>query len=94
MTVVECSNQDRGAVGSSLTGVTASCPRARHINHGLVLVQPRKTGPCITERLLMGHNQIKQKKTVKDAYMLPFIDENVVSFCLICFLAPLSTIFQ
>ena len=42
------------AVGSSLTGVTALCPGARHINPSLVLVQPRKTRPFITERLLMG----------------------------------------
>ena len=29
-------------------------PRARHIYPSLVLVQPRKTCPCLTERLLMG----------------------------------------
>ena len=46
--------------GSSLTGVTALCHWARHINPSLVLVQPRKTRPYITERLLMEHknNQI------------------------------------
>ena len=39
-------------------------PRARHIYRSLVLVQPRKTRPCLTERLLMGRkesNQTKQK---------------------------------
>ena len=36
-------------------------PLARHIYPSLVLVQPRMTRPCLTERLLMGHNQIKQK---------------------------------
>ena len=29
-------------------------PLVRHIYPSLVLVQPRKTGPCLTERLLMG----------------------------------------
>ena len=40
--------------GSSLTGVTALCPCARHINPSLVLVQPRKTRPDVIERLLTG----------------------------------------
>ena len=52
--VVECLIRDRRATGSSLTGVTALCPLARHINPSLVLVQPRKTRPFIAERLLMG----------------------------------------
>ena len=38
----------------SLTGVTAMCPWARDINSCLVLVQPRKTHPDITEKLLTG----------------------------------------
>ena len=34
---------------------------SKNINPSLLLVQPRKTCPFITERLLMGHkNQIKQ----------------------------------
>ena len=38
-------------------------PWARHIYPSLVLVQPKKTRPCLTERLLMGlKNQIKQNK--------------------------------
>ena len=40
-------------------------PWARHIYPSLVLVQPRKTRPCLTERLLMGRkesNQTKQNK--------------------------------
>ena len=52
--VEECFTQDRKAAGSSLTGVTALCPWERHINTCLVLVQPRKTRPDITERLLTG----------------------------------------
>ena len=36
---------------------------SKNINPSLVLVQPRKTRPFITERLLMGRkNQIKQTK--------------------------------
>ena len=45
--VVECLTGDRGAAGSSLTGITALCPLARHVNPSLVLVQPRKTRPAI-----------------------------------------------
>ena len=49
--------------GSSLIDVTALYPGAGHIYPSLVLVQPRKTGAYITERLLMGHkNRIKQNQ--------------------------------
>ena len=40
---------------------------SKNINPSLVLVQPRKTRPFITERLLMGRkesNQTKQKKNM------------------------------
>ena len=60
--VVECLTGDRGAAGSSLTSVTALCLLARHINPSLVLVQPRKTRPYITERLLMGRKESNQTK--------------------------------
>ena len=43
---------------------TNSMHYTRHIYPSLVLVQPRKTCPCLTERLLMGRkesNQTKQK---------------------------------
>ena len=63
--VVECLTRDRGAAGLSLTGVTALCPRARHINPSLVLVQPRKTRPFITEILFMGPKESKKKKNTK-----------------------------
>ena len=52
--VAECLTQDRRVAGSSLTGVTVLCPRARRIDPYLVMVQPRKTRPDITERLLTG----------------------------------------
>ena len=35
-------------------------PWARHIYHSLVLVQPRKTGPYITERFLIGRKESNQ----------------------------------
>ena len=63
--VVECLTWDRGVVGSSLTGVTALCPCARHIYPCLVLVQPRKTRPNIIERLLTGTYRIKSNKQTK-----------------------------
>ena len=40
------------SVGSSLTDVTALCRCARHINPSLVLVQPRKICPDVTEIVL------------------------------------------
>ena len=44
---------------------------SKNINPTLVLVQPRKTRPFITERLLMGRkesNQTKNKSTIQLAY--------------------------
>ena len=46
--------RDQRATVSSLTGVTASCYSARHINPSKVLVQHRKTRPYVTEKLLTG----------------------------------------
>ena len=58
--VVECLTRDRGAAGSSLTSVTALWSLSKQIYPSLVLVQPRKTRPCLTERLLMGRKVSKQ----------------------------------
>ena len=55
--VVECLTRDWGAAGLSLTSATALCPWARHINPSLVLVQPRKTCPDITERCWLGRKE-------------------------------------
>ena len=52
--VIEYLTQDLGASDSSLIGITALCPWARHINSSLVLVQSSKTCPDITETLLTG----------------------------------------
>ena len=58
--VIECFARDRGAVGSSLTGITTLCPLARRINPSLALVQPKKTRPDITEKLLLGCKESNQ----------------------------------
>ena len=52
--MVECLSPDPGVADSSLAGVTVLCPRARHINPCLVLVQHKKTRPNITEKMLTG----------------------------------------
>ena len=77
--MVECLTRDRGAAGSSLTGVTALCPWARHIKPSLVLVQHRKTRPYITERLLMARKESNQtnKQNTSGVRCSPvFINEN------------------
>ena len=38
---------------------------SKNINPSLVLVQPRKTRPFITERLLMGHKESIQTKQIQ-----------------------------
>ena len=40
---------------------------SKNINPSLVLVQPRKTRPFITERLLMGRTESNQTKIINDA---------------------------
>ena len=49
--VVECLTRDQGAKGSSLTSVTALWSLRKTHYPSLVLVEPRKTCPCLTERL-------------------------------------------
>ena len=68
--MVECLTRDRRAAGSSLTGVTALWSLSRHIYPSLVLVQPRKTCPCLTERLLMGHKESNQTNKQKHDIIL------------------------
>ena len=48
----------RWFAGSSLTGGTALCPWARDFVLCLILVQPRKTRPNITEKMLTGTYRI------------------------------------
>ena len=66
--VVVCLTQDQGAEGSSLISITVLCLVARHINPTLVLVQPRKTLPYITEKLLMGCKESNKQKMHKKLY--------------------------
>ena len=52
--VVECLTRDKGLVGTSFTAGTVLCPWAWHFILCLVLVQPWKTHPNMTENLLTG----------------------------------------
>ena len=58
--------------------MTVLCPWARHIYPSLVLVQPSKTRPCLTEILLMGCKESNQAKiTVTYSYVVSsFLDCN------------------
>ena len=56
----ECLTRDQGAAGSSLTASLRSGPLARHIPPSLVLVQPRETRHCLTEKLFMGRKESNQ----------------------------------
>ena len=44
-------------------------PWARHIYPSLVLVQPMKTRPCLTERLLMGRKESNQTNKTINIYI-------------------------
>ena len=77
--MVECLTRDRKVVGSSLTGGNALCPSARHFILCLVLVQPRKTCPNMTEKLSLGR---KVEFIYIIAGMLPaiiYINSTVIS---------------
>ena len=54
--------------GSSLTCVTVLCPWAWLTYPSLVLVQPRKTRPYITWRLLMGCKESNQTNKILHCY--------------------------
>ena len=58
--MVDSLTLDRGTGGSSLTGITALRSLSKTHYPSLVLVEPRKTRPCLTERLLMGHKESNQ----------------------------------
>ena len=60
--VVECLTRDRGARVRASTASLRCGPSARHIYPSLVLVQPRKTRLCLTERLLMGRKESNRSK--------------------------------
>ena len=56
---VECLTRDRGFEPHCAVSLS------KNINPSLVLVQPRKTRPYITERLLMGRKESNQTKIEK-----------------------------
>ena len=58
--VVECLTQDRRARVRASTASLRCGPSARHIYPSLLLVQPGKTCPFITEILLMGRKESNQ----------------------------------
>ena len=70
--MVECLTRDRRAAESNLIGV---------IYPSLVLVQPRKTRPCLTERLLMGRKESNQTN-FSTKYGIFFFVNQVVVFVL------------
>ena len=47
---------------------------SQNINPRLVLVQPRKTRPYITERLLMGHKESNQTKLMSRLIWIHSLD--------------------
>ena len=61
--VVECLTRDRGAAGFEPHRRHCVVSLSKNINPSLVLVQPMKTRPFITERLLMGRKESNQTKT-------------------------------
>ena len=58
--VVECLTRDRRAAGLEPHQRHCVVSLSKNINPSLVLVQPRKTRPFITERLLMGCKESNQ----------------------------------
>ena len=77
--MVEYLTPDQGIAGLSLTSVTALYPSARHINPCLILVQPRKTCPEITEKLLTGMK--KPNQTNRELNYDDFVGQvNKISF--------------
>ena len=68
--VIESLTRDRRAAG--LSRVSLRCgPLARHIYPSLVLVEPRKTLPYITERLLIGRKESNQTNNSAEHKIYP-----------------------
>ena len=62
--MVECLNQDKRPLVRASPASECCGPWARHIYPSLVLVQPRKTRPCFTERLLMGRKESNKTNNI------------------------------
>ena len=85
--MVECLTRDRGARVRASPASLRCGPWARHIYPSLVLVQPRKTCPCLTERLLMGRKESNQTKQTNLARLsaMPLVPCPSTSFQLMPF---------
>ena len=80
--VVVCLTRDRGAAGSSLTGVT--------VYSSSVLVQPWKTRPCLTERLFVVRKESNKIKKILSVIAVDFLRINTIDrtyFLILCLLA-------
>ena len=51
---------------------------SKNINPSLVLVQPRKTRPFITERLLMGHKESNQTNKRRSGWLRAYKNDNII----------------
>ena len=60
--LVDCLARDRGAAGLEPQRHHCVLSLSKNINPSLVLVQPRRTRPFITERLLIGRKESNKKK--------------------------------
>ena len=60
--MVECLTQNQGGRGFEPNRGHCVVSLSKNINPSLVLVQPRKTRPFITERLLMERKYLNQTK--------------------------------
>ena len=72
--VVKCLIQDQGVLGSSLTGITALCPWARHINPCFVLHGPTQEDPSRHNWTIVDwdiKNQTKQTHIFKTKIVFP-----------------------
>ena len=57
---------------------------SKNINPSLVLVQPRKTRPFITERLLMGRKESKPTKQTENKGINENLGKHFIRACAVC----------
>ena len=69
--MVECLTQDRGFEPHRRHCVVSL---SKNIYPSLALVQPRKTRPCLTERLLMEHKESNLTKPVDWLRMCGYLE--------------------
>ena len=71
--VVECLTRDRGAAGRASLASMRCVLEKEHNYPSLVLDQPRKTRPFITERLLTGRKE-SNKTNQKNCHIETFFE--------------------